>query len=51
MQDYPKLLDNCDYVGFSDIPKGYSFTTVKNDLATANTKIKQGLSGESAGSC
>lgn len=51
MQDYPKLLDNCDNVGFTDVPRGYCFTTLKNDLASANAKIKQGLSGEGAGSC
>lgn len=51
MQDYPKLLDNCDNVGFTDVPRGYCFTTLKNDLVSANAKIKQGLSGEGAGSC
>jgi UDP-sugar pyrophosphorylase len=51
MQDYPKLLDTCDHVGFTDVPRGYCFTTLKNDLASANAKIKQGLSGEGAGSC
>lgn len=51
MQDYPKLLHNCDNVGFSDVPRGYCFTTLKNDLLTANQKIKQGLAGEGAGSC
>lgn len=45
MQDYPKLLPNCDHVGFSDVPRGYCFTAVKNDLLSANLKIKQGLSG------
>lgn len=45
MQDYPKLLNNCDLVGFTDAPRGYCFTAVKNDLTSANTKIKQGLSG------
>lgn len=51
MQDYPKLLDNCDFVGFTDVPRGYCFTTLKNDLESANAKLKQGLSGEGAGSC
>ncbi len=51
MQDYPKLLPNCDKVGFSDVPRGYCFTTLKNDLASANLKQKQGLNGEGAGSC
>jgi UDP-sugar pyrophosphorylase len=51
MQDYPKLLHNCDKVGFSDVPRGYCFTTLKNDLVSATDKIKQGLSGEGAGSC
>lgn len=51
MQDYPKLLDNCDRVGFVNVPKGYCFTAVKNDLKSGNDKIKQGISGETAGSC
>jgi UDP-sugar pyrophosphorylase len=44
MQDYPKLLPSCENVGFTDIPKGFCFTTVKNDLKTAIGKFKQGLS-------
>ena len=48
MQDYPKLLPNCDKVGFTDVPRNYCFTTVKNDLQTVNAKIKQGLAGEGA---
>lgn len=39
MQDYPKLLANCDKVGFTDIPKGLCFSTVKNDLKTAVDKV------------
>ena len=51
MQDYPKLLPNCDKVGFASIPKGYCFSTLKNDLLSANQKHKQGLSGEGAPHC
>jgi UDP-sugar pyrophosphorylase len=51
MQDYPKLLDNCDKVGYTSIDKGFCFTTLKNDLKTAINKFKDGLSPESAGSC
>ena len=51
MQDYPKLLDNCDHVGYTSIDKGYSFTTVKNDLSTAINKYKANLKCESASSC
>jgi len=51
MQDYPKLLPNCDKVGFANVPKGYCFSALKNDLASANTKHKQGLSGEGAPHC
>ena len=36
MQDYPKLLPNCDKVGFASCPKGYCFSALKNDLASAN---------------
>ena len=43
MQDYPKLLDNCDHVGYTSIDNGYCFSTVKNDLATAITKYKANL--------
>jgi len=51
MQDYPKLLTNCDRVEFTEVPRGYCFTTLKNDLITGNKVMKKGLSGESAGSC
>ena len=50
MQDYPKLLDNCDKVGFTNIEKGFSFTAAKNDPVSAATKFKSGLAPESAGS-
>lgn len=45
MQDYPKLLPNCDKVGFASVPKGYCFSALKNDLLSANQKHQQGLSG------
>jgi UDP-sugar pyrophosphorylase len=51
MQDYPKMLENCERVGYTSIDKGFCFTTVKNDLKTAMAKLKEGLSPESAGSC
>lgn len=44
MQDYPKLLDNCDKVGFTMIEKGFCFTAAKNDPASAAQKFKSGLS-------
>lgn len=51
MQDYPKLLENCDRVGYTSVDKGFCFTTLKNDPKTAIGKYKEGLSAESAGSC
>ena len=51
MQDYPKLLVNCDRVGFASVPKGYCFSALKNDLGSANVKHKAGLSGEGAPHC
>lgn len=51
MQDYPKLLPNCDKVGFASVPKGYCFSALKNDLASATLKHQQGLSGEGAPHC
>ena len=43
MQDYPKLLKNCDLVGFTMIDRAYCFTTAKNDPASAAVKAKSGL--------
>ena len=51
MQDYPKLLENCNHVGYTSIDKGFCFSTLKNDPITAKAKYHQGLSSESAGSC
>ena len=51
MQDYPKLLDDCNHVGYTSIDRMFSFSTVKNDFSTALAKYKSGLSCESAGSC
>lgn len=51
MQDYPKLLDSCEHVGYTSMDKGFCFTTLKNDFKTALAKYKDGLSPESAGSC
>ncbi len=51
MQDYPKLLKCPDRVGFTQLDRLFSFTTCKNDLATAATKSKGGLAPECAGSC
>jgi len=51
MQDYPKLLKSGERVGFTSIPKWYSFSTIKNDLKSAYLKNQQGLIGESAGEC
>ena len=43
MQDYPKLLENCDKVGFTNIEKGFVFTTAKNDPISAAAKFQSGL--------
>ena len=51
MQDYPKLLENCDKVGFVMSEKGFSYTAAKNDPASAAQKFKSGLAPDSAGSC
>ena len=51
MQDYPKLLPNCDKVGFASVPKGYCFSALKNDLISATQKHQKGLSGEGAPHC
>lgn len=51
MQDYPKLLKNCDHVGYISVDKGFCFTTLKNDPKTAKTRYNDGLPSESAGSC
>ena len=51
MQDLPKLYDNCDKVGFTNIDKGFCFSTAKNDPESAAVKFKSGLAPESAGSC
>lgn len=51
MQDYPKLLHNCDHVGYTSIDKLFCFTTVKNDLTTGITKYQANISPECAGSC
>ena len=42
--DFLPALKNCDKVGFTDIPKGFCFSTVKNDLKSAVDKYKKGLS-------
>ena len=51
MQDYPKLLESCEKVGFTQIDKKFCFSTVKNDIQTAATKFAAKLSPESASSC
>ena len=51
MQDYPKLLDNCQNVGFTMIDRRFCFSSLKNDPKTAADKSKAGLSTESASSC
>jgi hypothetical protein len=40
MQDYPKLLDNGDRVGFTQIDRKFCFTTCKNDLKVNYFKNK-----------
>jgi UDP-sugar pyrophosphorylase len=51
MQDYPKLLESSKGVGFTQLPREYCFSAVKNDLATALAKLKDGLPTECAASC
>lgn len=51
MQDYPKLLDNCDNVGFTVIDRRFCYTSVKNDIKSAAGKVKLGLSSRSASVC
>lgn len=51
MQDYPKLLENCNRVGYTSVDKGFCFSTLKNDPKTAIQKFKEDLYPESAGSC
>ena len=51
MQDYPKLLQNCDRVGVTQIEKGFCFSACKNDLKSAATKASTGLPAESSSSC
>jgi UDP-sugar pyrophosphorylase len=36
MQDYPKLLENGDRVGFTQIDRKFCFTTCKNDIKVNN---------------
>lgn len=51
MQDYPKLLETCDRVGFTMVPREFCFSTVKNDIKTAADKFKANGSPESAATC
>lgn len=51
MQDYPKLLENGDRVGITQIDRRFCFSTCKNDLKSAAGKFKSNLAPESASSC
>ena len=51
MQDYPKLLETCERVGFTMVPREFCFSTVKNDIKTAADKFKANNSPESAATC
>lgn len=51
MQDYPKLLETCEKVGFTMVPREFCFSTVKNDIKTAADKFKANNSPESASTC
>lgn len=51
MQDYPKLLENCENVGFTMIDRRFCFSSLKNDPKTAADKSKAGLATQSASSC
>ena len=42
MQDYPKLLDHSQNVGFTMIDRKFCFATLKNDSKTAASKFKAG---------
>ncbi|KAL4428974.1 hypothetical protein ABPG74_011170 [Tetrahymena malaccensis] len=50
-QDYPKLLENDNRVGMTQVNRAFCFSTVKNDIKTAGQKFKQNLAPESASSC
>ena len=43
MEDYPKLLDNDDKVGFASFDRWISFSPCKNNLAEARVKSSSGL--------
>lgn len=51
MQDYPKLLESCQKVGFTMVDRAFCFSTVKNDLKTAAEKFKTGGVPESSSTC
>lgn len=51
MQDYPKLLDSCNNVGFTSVDRKFASAACKNDIKTAADKCKAGLPSESSSSC
>ncbi|EGR28427.1 hypothetical protein IMG5_175820 [Ichthyophthirius multifiliis] len=48
MQDYPKLLDSGDRVGFTQVARNFCFSTCKNDIKTAQQKFIQNMPAECA---
>ena len=49
MQDYPKLLTSAARIGFTQYDRWVCFSAVKNNLADATAKAKQGLPPQCAG--
>lgn len=50
MQDYPKLLPSSDRVGFTQVDREFSFTALKNNIATGVAKQKANVAPETASS-
>ncbi|KAL4490445.1 hypothetical protein ABPG72_002655 [Tetrahymena utriculariae] len=50
-EEYPKLLENDNRVGITQVNRAFCFSTVKNDIKTASQKFQQNLGPESASTC
>ncbi|CEL97994.1 unnamed protein product [Vitrella brassicaformis CCMP3155] len=46
MQEFPRLFKDTDKVGFTELPRWYCFSTVKNNVKDAAAKAKGGLPPE-----
>jgi len=51
MQDYPKLLENCDRVGVTQYEKLFAFSPCKNDLKAAADRSSKNLPADCCGTC